>query len=76
MDYIFLMTWNEFLFGVTLASSSEETTVISAGVYRFVGDVGIAWNRLSAAGSVAGIPAIIFVVFFQKYIVRGLLAGS
>ncbi len=73
---IFLMTWNEFLFGVTLASSSEETTVISAGVYRFVGDVGIAWNRLSAAGTVAGIPAIIFVVFFQKYIVRGLLAGS
>ena len=72
----FLLTWNEFEFAATLAGTSDDTVLISVGVYQFVGDIGVAWHRMAAVGMVAGIPALIFVLAFQKFIIRGLLVGS
>ncbi len=73
---IFLFTWNEFVFAITLAGSSPESTVLAVGITHFIGDTLIAWPFISAAGVVTGIPALIFVLFFQKYIISGLVAGS
>jgi multiple sugar transport system permease protein len=72
---VFLFTWNEFVFAVTL-TSSESARVISVGIYHFIGDITIDWNRLSAAGVLASLPAIFFVFLFQRHIVSGLAAGS
>ena len=73
---VFLFTWNEFLFAITLAGSSPKSTVLAVGITHFIGDIFIDWTFISAAGVVTGIPALIFVLFFQKYIVQGLLTGS
>jgi multiple sugar transport system permease protein len=73
---VFLFTWNEFEFAITLAGSSSESTVLAVGITHFIGDTFIAWPFISAAGVVTGIPALFFVIFFQKYIIRGLIAGS
>ncbi|RMF83086.1 MAG: carbohydrate ABC transporter permease [Nitrospinota bacterium] len=73
---VFLFTWNEFVFAITLAGSSPESTVLAVGITHFIGDTFIAWNFISAAGVVTGLPALVFVLFFQKYIISGLIAGS
>jgi multiple sugar transport system permease protein len=73
---VFLFTWNEFVFAITLAGSSPESTVLAVGITHFIGDTFIAWSFISAAGVVTGIPALLFVLFFQKYIISGLIAGS
>ncbi len=73
---VFLFTWNEFVFAITLAGSSPESTVLAVGITHFIGDTFIAWNFISAAGVVTGLPALFFVLFFQKYIISGLIAGS
>jgi multiple sugar transport system permease protein len=71
----FLFTWNEFIFSVTL-SQTPASRVVSSGVYDFISDAFIAWPQLNAAAMLATIPAMIFVVFFQSYLVRGLVAGA
>ena len=71
----FLFSWNELLFAITL-SMTPASRVVSAGVYDFVTDAFIEWPKLCAAAMLAVIPAMIFVIFFQKYLVRGLVAGA
>lgn len=71
----FLYSWNHFLFALALTSTSRAKT-IPVGLYDFVGDFYIDWGSMCAAALVATIPAILFIVFFQKYIVSGLLAGA
>jgi len=36
----------------------------------------VKWAEIAAAGMLAIIPALLIVVFFQKYIVRGLMGGA
>ena len=69
----FLWSWNEFMFALTLTQSRASRT-LPVGINDFVKDVGIAWTDLAAAGIVAAIPAIFFLLFFQKWIIKGLQA--
>ncbi|MDZ7799174.1 MAG: carbohydrate ABC transporter permease [Trueperaceae bacterium] len=71
----FLFTWNEYLFALTFSQSAASKT-ISVGISDFVGDVFVRWNLISAAGILTTIPALIFVVLFQRYIVQGITAGG
>lgn len=71
----FLFTWNELIFCITL-SQTPASRLVSAGVYDFVTDAFIEWPKLCAAAMLATVPAMIFVVFFQSYLVRGLTAGA
>lgn len=71
----FLYSWNHFLFALALTSTPSAKT-IPVGLFDFVGDFYIDWGSMCAAALVAAIPALIFIVFFQKYIVSGLLSGA
>jgi len=71
----FLYSWNHFIFALALTSTPRAKT-IPVGLYDFVGDFYIDWGSMCAAALVATIPAIIFIIFFQKYIVSGLLTGA
>jgi multiple sugar transport system permease protein len=73
----FIFAWNEFLFAVTLTSSTDARTVPAAiafftGSVRFEEPLG----TISAASIVISIPLIFLVLFFQKRIVAGLTAGA
>jgi multiple sugar transport system permease protein len=72
---VFLFTWSEYLFAVVL-SQTPISKPVSVGSSDFIGDVFCDWNEMAAGGLVAVIPSIIFVLLFQKYIVRGLTAGA
>ncbi|MBW2123128.1 MAG: carbohydrate ABC transporter permease, partial [Deltaproteobacteria bacterium] len=71
----FLFSWNEFLFPLIL-TSTEAAKTIPVGLYDFVGDQYVDYGSMAAATIVASLPAVVFVTFFSRYIVSGLLAGA
>jgi multiple sugar transport system permease protein len=73
----FIGVWNEFLFAITLTSSSSARTV-PAAIAFFTGSTqfDIPLGTISAASVIISIPLIFLVLFFQKRIVAGLTAGA
>lgn len=71
----FLYSWREFLFSL-IVTRDLQSMPISVAVYQFVGDVSVQWASLAAACIVAIVPALLVVLFFQRYIVSGLTAGA
>jgi len=71
----FLWCWNEFLFPMVFTTSNN-VAPLTTGIFEFVGDEVIEWNSLSAVGIFASLPAIIFFIFAQKYIIAGLTKGA
>jgi multiple sugar transport system permease protein len=71
----FLYSWNHFIFSFALTSTPSAIT-IPVGLYNFLGDFYIDWGSMCAAALITTIPAILFIIFFQKYIVSGLLTGA
>jgi len=70
----FTYTWNEYTYA--LALTRVEARTIPVGLTDFFLDDTILWNQLCAASMIAIIPPIIFVVFAQRFIVKGLLGGA
>jgi multiple sugar transport system permease protein len=71
----FMLSWNELLYGVVLTNTKAAKT-LSPGLTDFFGDFHIFWNQLSAAAVVSILPAIIFTLFFSRYLVSGLVKGA
>lgn len=73
----FLWTWNDLLVSlVFLIDSTGDTTVMTKQIVELLGTRGGNWEILATSAFVS--IAVPLVVFFsmQKYLVRGLLAGS
>jgi len=73
--YTFAITWNEFLFALTLMVQTEKKTV-PVGIANFLGQYSADWGVVMAASVVAAIPTVIFFTIIQRRLVGGLLAGS
>ncbi|PMQ00861.1 MAG: hypothetical protein CBR30_09065 [Dictyoglomus sp. NZ13-RE01] len=72
--FVFVFAWNEFLFALIFTRSS--VTTLPVVLSELIGGHGIQWGELSALSLVATIPSILLVIFFQKYLVRGLTFGA
>ncbi|WP_417605043.1 carbohydrate ABC transporter permease [Primorskyibacter flagellatus] len=73
----FLWTWNDLLVAlVFLIDSTGETTVMTRQIVELLGTRGGNWEILATAAFVSiSVPLIVFFAM-QKYLVRGMLAGS
>ena len=73
----FLWTWNDLLVSlVFLIDSTGETTVMTKQIVELLGTRGGNWEILATAAFISiAVPLMVFFVM-QKYLVRGLLAGS
>jgi len=71
----FLWTWNEFVYAM-IFTATEDIAPVTIGIFHFVGDEVIEWNSLSAVGIFTSLPAIIFFIFAQKYIIEGMTKGA
>ncbi len=73
----FLWTWNDLLVAkVFLIDSSGQTTVMTNRIVELLGTRGGNWEILATAAFVSiAVPLAVFFAM-QKYLVRGLLAGS
>ena len=74
---VFIFCWNDFLFAISLTSTTASRTVPAAlsfftGSSQFEDPTG----QVSAAAVVITIPIILFVLFFQRRIVAGLTSGA
>lgn len=72
---IFIFCWNEFLFALTF-TLDESTRMSSVGIALFEGTYEIPWGDIAAASVIVTLPLLVFLVFFQKYIVQGLTTGA
>jgi multiple sugar transport system permease protein len=69
-----VLSWNDFIFAVTLTARDAPTLPLM--VSGFVTDLGVSWGIMMAAGSVIVGPVLIFSVFTQRYLLRGVTAGA
>jgi len=71
----FLGTWNEFLYNLILGPTPRAKN-LSVGASDFIADMFVSWNQMAAGAIIACLPAFLFVIFFQRYIVQGLTSGA
>ena len=71
----FMGTWNEFIFNLILAPTPAAKN-LSVGASDFIADMFVSWNHMGAGAMIASLPAFLFIIFFQRYIVSGLVAGA
>jgi multiple sugar transport system permease protein len=74
---VFMFCWNEFLFAISLTSTTSARTAPAAmgfftGVSQFTFPIG----SIAAAAVVITVPIVIFVMIFQRRIVAGLTSGA
>ena len=73
----FLWTWNDLLVAlVFLIDATGDTTVMTKQIVELLGSKGGNWEILATAAFISiAVPLCVFFLM-QKYLVRGLLAGS
>jgi ABC-type glycerol-3-phosphate transport system permease component len=69
-----IFAWNEYLFAANLTSVNART--ITTGLAEFVSVTGTNWGEMAAVATISILPALIFLVFVQRYIVTGLTFGA
>jgi len=70
----FIFSWNNFMFAQVL--SMERTRTLPLAVFNFMAYAEIDWGGVLASAVTIITPAIIFTMFFQKYLIKGLTAGA
>lgn len=73
--YTFMIAWNEYLFALTLTKSIDMRTV-PIGIQLLMGQHSYEWNQIMAMSVLGSIPVLILFLFFQRYFISGLTAGS
>lgn len=73
--YVFLATWNSFLFPFLFANDTAHRT-LTVGLASFQGKQTIDWSHLMAGASISAVPILTLFLIFQKQIIQGLTAGA
>jgi multiple sugar transport system permease protein len=71
----FNFSWNDFLFALTLTTTPQGMT-IPVGIASFAQEYQIKYGSMTAAAILATIPALLLVIFAQRYITKGLTLGA
>jgi multiple sugar transport system permease protein len=73
--FSFLFAWSDFLFALTLTTG---TTVrpITLGIYSYLTANVQGWAPVMATSVLASIPAILLLLFAQRFIAEGALGGA
>lgn len=72
----FLWVWNDLLVATVFLGNSEEQLVLTGRLREMLGSRGGNWEILTASAFITIIVPIIVFFSLQRYLVRGLLAGS
>jgi multiple sugar transport system permease protein len=73
--YTFLLSWNEFLFALTLTKTTEMRTV-PVGIQQLMGQHAYEWNEMMAMSILGSLPILIMYLIAQRYFLAGMTAGS
>jgi len=75
LGFVFTAAWSELLFALMLINSDSQKT-FAVGLLTFVTKFSVDWGQMMAACVLALIPAVLFFLFIQRYLVQGLTAGA
>lgn len=75
LGFVFTAAWSELLFALMLISGVDAST-FPVGLLGFVSKFSVDFGQMMAAGVLALIPACIFFLLIQRYLVQGLTAGA
>ena len=73
--YTFLLSWNEFLFALTLTKSTEMRTV-PIGIQLLMGQHAYEWNEMMAMSVLGSLPILVLYLVLQRHFLAGMTAGS
>ena len=72
----FLWVWNDLLIAMVFLGNTEEQLVLTGRLREMLGSRGGNWEILTASAFVTIIVPLLVFFSLQRYLVRGLLAGS
>ncbi len=75
LGFVFTAAWSELLFALMLISGNAAAT-FPVGLLTFVSKFSVDFGQMMAAGVLALIPACLFFLLIQRYLVQGLTAGA
>ena len=73
--YLAILSWSDFVFAKTLINDQTRWT-ITTGMVSFIGEHGIEWSALMAAGVISMVPMIVLFILLEPFLVSGMTAGS
>jgi ABC-type glycerol-3-phosphate transport system permease component len=73
--FTFIVAWNDFLFALVLIGQDELKT-LAIGINEFFHMAVVDWGLIMAAGVMVTIPALVFFVAVQRYLIAGWGAGG
>lgn len=72
----FLWTWNDLLVALVFLGTDDDRLVLTARLVNLMGSRGGQWEILATSAFVSIVVPLVVFFAMQKYLVRGLLAGS
>lgn len=75
LGFVFTAAWSELLFALMLINNNAAAT-FPVGLLTFVSKFSVDFGQMMAAGVLALIPAGLFFLLIQRYLVQGLTAGA
>ncbi|SFB17298.1 carbohydrate ABC transporter membrane protein 2, CUT1 family [Poseidonocella pacifica] len=72
--YIFITSWNEYLYALTLGGRNVRT--ITVAVQTLIGEYEVQWGLMTAGGIVGAMPATVLFLLVQKRLISGLTQGA
>jgi ABC-type glycerol-3-phosphate transport system permease component len=74
--FVFVTSWNEFIFGMTFTSSASMRPLPAAISLLFLGEFQYRWGDAMAVAVIVTLPVMALFVFFQRYFIQGITAGA
>jgi multiple sugar transport system permease protein len=73
--YTFMIAWNEYLFALTL-TRTEDMRTVPIGIQLLMGQHSFEWNEMMAMSILGCLPVLVLFLFFQRFFIGGMTAGS
>jgi len=70
----FVFSWNEFAVALTL--TQKQTATVPVAIAKFAQDFEIQYTQMAASAALSILPALVLLLFAQRYIVKGLTQGA
>jgi len=71
--FLFLMSWNEFLYSMIITSNNSITLPVST--LGLVTPIGTFWGEIAAIAVVCTLPVLILVILLRKHLISGFSYG-
>jgi multiple sugar transport system permease protein len=73
--FTFLFAWGDFLFALTL-TTRDSVRPVTLGIYTYLSGYINDWNAVMATAVLASLPALVLLVWAQRFVAAGTTAGA